>query len=124
MRKSVLVVGALVAMVAGYVLVSAVSVSTAAQEITIKDVMGKAMKGGLCKKVASGKASDEEKKMLVTLFTALNAAKPPKGDEASWKEKTGALLDAAKKIEGGDAAAAKALGKAANRKACHEAHKG
>ena len=31
------------------------------KEITIKDVMKRCMKGGLCKKVATGKASDEEK---------------------------------------------------------------
>src|SRR5688500_6617066 len=67
---------------------------------TIKVVMQKAMKGGLCGKVASSKASDDEKKQLVVLFTDLASNKAPKGDEASWKEKTKALLDAAKSGDG------------------------
>jgi len=85
---------------------------------TIKDVMKVAHKGGLMKKVADGNASDDEKKQLVELYESLAANKPPKGDDADWKTKTDALLDAAKKVDG------KALQKAANCKACHEAHKG
>ena len=84
---------------------------------TIGEVMKVAFKGGLCGKVAGGKASDAEKAQLVELFTSLAANKPPKGDEASWKEKTGALLAAAK---AGDGAALK---KAANCAECHKAHK-
>jgi hypothetical protein len=84
----------------------------------IKEVMQKAMKGGLCGKVASGKASGEEKDQLIDLFTALHANTPPKGDADSWKTKTKALLDAAK---AGDGAALK---KAANCMACHSEHKG
>jgi surface antigen len=89
----------------------------AGDKITIKDVMQKAMKGGLCGKVASGKASDEEKKQLVELFTALAAAKCPKGDADDWKTRTTALLDAAKGTDG------KALKKAADCKGCHSTHK-
>ena len=55
---------------------------------TIKAVMKACMKDGLCKKVASGKADDAEKKTLVENFEALAANKPPKGDADSWKEKT------------------------------------
>jgi hypothetical protein len=86
--------------------------------VSIKVVMAKAMKGGLCGKVAKGDASPEEKKELIALFTDLAANKPPKGEEADWKEKTKALLDAAKADDG------KALKKAANCAACHKAHKG
>jgi hypothetical protein len=85
--------------------------------VSIKTVMKKAMKGGLCGKVASGKASDDEKKQLVALFTDLAANKPPKGDEADWKTRTKALLDAAKADDG------KALKKAADCKGCHSTHK-
>jgi surface antigen len=84
------------------------------KEITIKLVMQKAMKGGLCGKVAKGEASEEEKKQLIEYFTGLTKTTPPKGDEKAWKEKTKALLDAAK---GTDAAALK---KAANCQACHD----
>jgi hypothetical protein len=89
-----------------------------------KEVMGVAMKGGLCKKVASGKADADEKKLLVKLFTKLAASKPPVADDDDWKSKTKALLDAAKAIEKGDDAAGKLLAKAANCAACHKAHKG
>lgn len=85
--------------------------------VTIKEVMKKAMKGGLCGKVASGKANEDEKKELIALFTDLGKNKPPKGDETAWKEKTKALLDAAKADDG------KALKKAANCKACHDVFK-
>ena len=91
---------------------------------TIPQVMAKAMKGGLCKKVASGKASDEEKEQLVELFTSLNKNTPPMGDAKDWQKKTGALLDAAKKAAKGDEKAAKSLGTLANCAACHKAHKG
>ncbi|MCI0681586.1 MAG: hypothetical protein L0Y71_05750 [Gemmataceae bacterium] len=91
---------------------------------TIPEVMAKAMKGGLCKKVATGKASDDEKKELVELFTSLTKNKPPMGDEKAWKKRTTALLEAAKKAAAGDAAGPKALGKLANCAACHKEHKG
>ena len=83
----------------------------------IAEVMKKAMKGGLCGKVASGKASDAEKAELVELFTALCQNTPPKGDAAAWKEKTSALVEAAKKADGA------ALKKLANCGACHKVHK-
>ena len=91
---------------------------------TIPQVMKKAMAGGLCKKVASGKANDEEKTQLVELFTALSQNTPPKGDADDWKSKTKALLEAAKGAAGGDADAAKKLPKLANCNGCHSVHKG
>lgn len=94
-----------------------------APKITIKAVMKEAMKDGLCKKCGSGQASADEKKRLVELFTALHAAKPPKGEAESWNTKTEALIKAAKALEAGDKEAAAALGKAANCGACHGAHK-
>ncbi len=111
--------GMIIAGVAVFALVLGMdsSVDAGKEKASIKVVMQKAMKGGLCSKVASGKASDEEKAKLVALFTDLAAAKCPKGDEASWTAKTKALLDAAKSGDG------KALKKAADCKGCHSAHK-
>ena len=91
---------------------------------TIPEVMAKAMKGGLCKKCANGEGSDEEKKQLVELFTALAANEPPKGEAKSWKAKTSALVSAAKAVAKGDEGAGKKLLGAANCAACHKAHKG
>jgi mono/diheme cytochrome c family protein len=74
--------------------------------------------------VADGKATDEEKAKLVECFEALPANKPPKGEEESWKEKTAALIAAAKDCAAGKEGAGAALGKAANCAGCHGAHKG
>ena len=67
----------------------------------IKDVMKKCMAGGLCKKVASGKASEAEQKELLVMFQSLAANKPPRGDEASWNEKTKSLVDGAQAVVDG-----------------------
>jgi len=93
---------------------------------SIKDVMKKAHGGKpkLCEKVATGKASKEEKQELVELYTALTKNKPPKGDADSWKEKTEALVAAAKACLDDDKEGPDKLKKAVACKSCHEAHKG
>jgi hypothetical protein len=94
-----------------------------AEKITNKQVMAKCMKGGLCAKVAKGEGSAEEKAELLKMFKALAANKPAKGDEASWKAKTKALVDGAQaSVDGKDDAGAQLM-KAANCKACHDVHK-
>jgi len=95
----------------------------AAPKYKTKDVMKKAMKGPLLKKVASGDASDEEKKELHAMMVALSKNKPKKGDEESWKKLTGALVKASQTAVAGDAKAGGMLKKAANCKACHTSHK-
>jgi hypothetical protein len=91
---------------------------------TISEVMQKAHKSGLLKKVATGKADAGEKKELVELYTALAANKPPAGELAAWKKTTGNMLKLAKAVADGDEKAAKQLGKAVNCGACHKAFKG
>lgn len=90
----------------------------------IAEVMAKAMKGGLCKKVAEGKATPAEKDTLIELFEALHANTPPKGSADSWKTKTKGLLDAAKQAKTDPDGAGKALKNLANCAACHKEHKG
>jgi hypothetical protein len=108
-----------------------VSLSSGAdeKEIPIKDVMKKAhtaKKGEkkLCEKVAGGTATKDEKQQLLDLYTALSKNKPPKGEADSWKEKTDALVAAAKACVADDKDGPDKLKKAVNCKACHEAHKG
>lgn len=91
--------------------------------ISTKVVMKRAMKEGLCKKVASGKADDAEKQELLKLFQAMANNDPPKGDAVSWKEKNAALVKAANGIIANDPDAKDALTKAANCKSCHMEHK-
>lgn len=99
-----------------------------ANEDAIKEVMKtyhKAPKGTdpICKKAMDGKASPEELKNLVAGYKVLVGAKPPKGDPASWKDKTTKLLTAAKSLEQGEAGAANKYKEAVNCKACHSVHK-
>jgi hypothetical protein len=122
MRK-LLVAGVMIAF--GWVALGLVTnAEDAKPKHTIKEVMKACMKGGLCKKVADGKASEEEKKQLVEHFEALAGNKPPKGEAADWKSKTDALVAAAKDVAAGKEGAGAALSKAANCMACHSAHKG
>src|SRR5262245_1194218 len=82
----------------------------------IESIMEKAhdKENGLYQKVLKGKASDAEKKELVELYTELAKNKAPKGDAKSWKDKTDALVAAAKEVADGKAAGVKDLQKAAN----------
>ena len=59
---------------------------------TLKEVMGKAHKEGLLKKVTAGDASAEEKAQLLDLYVAMYDHEAPKGDAGSWTEKTSAAV--------------------------------
>src|SRR5437870_5105368 len=104
--------------------VSLVGVSVAEEKkddkkpATIKEIMKKfhsAPKGEqkMCEKFVAGKTTDEETKDILAAYEALGKFKPPKGDEAQWKERTTMLLTAAKDIaakkEGSQDAFAKAV---------------
>ena len=94
-------------------------------DFTISEVMAKAQKSGLFKKVASGKADDDEKKELVKLYTALSQNSPPKGDEKEWKKLTSDMVKAAKAVASGDEKAGKTLQKlGGNCAGCHGKFKG
>ena len=92
----------------------------------IKEVMAVAHKGkeSIVEKIKAGSASDDDKKKLVGLYEALSGFKPPKGDEKSWKDKTDALLAAAKEVADKKDGAVDKLKKASDCKACHSVHKG
>jgi hypothetical protein len=97
-------------------------------EDAIKKVMKeyhKAPKGTdtVSKKAIEGNASQEEIKKLIAGYKIMANTKAPKGDQASWKEKTGKLLAASEGlVKGGDDARAK-YKEAVSCKACHSAHK-
>lgn len=77
----------------------------------------------VCKKASDGKASAAELAGLVAGYKAMSSAKPAKGDEASWKEKTGKLLEATMALQKGAADGAAKYKEAVNCKACHSAHR-
>ncbi len=92
-------------------------------DYTIKEIMKIAGKGGLNKKVASGEATDADKKQLLNLYIAMFEAKPPRGEEGSWMELAGGATLAAAKVAVGREGAEKELAAAFNCKACHANHK-
>jgi mono/diheme cytochrome c family protein len=77
----------------------------------------------LIDKVWSGRASKSEKEQLVELYSSLPLDKPVRGEIAEWKERTEALLAAAKAVANGEKGAEAKLGKAANCAVCHSAHR-
>ena len=97
------------------------------QAKSVKDIMVAANKGddSLFKKVSSGKGTEEDAKKLVEYYDALAAiAKPPNGDEKSWKDKTDALVAASKELVEKKDGALDKLKTASDCKACHSVHKG
>ena len=108
-------------------MVVAYSVAAADPAYTIKEVMNMAHGGGnnsLYAKVVSGKASKEDKDQLVDLYTALPDNTPSKGNEKSWKQKSNALLDAAKAVAENKNGSISKLKSANNCQSCHSAHRG
>lgn len=90
---------------------------------TIKEVMKKAHKDGLMKKIADGGGTKADNEELLDLYKALGKNKQPKGEAESWKTKTKALVDAAQDVVDDKAGARDELKKAANCAECHKAHK-
>ena len=90
-----------------------------AGKYTLKEVMQKSFKqeGNLKDLILDGKATADQKAKFIDYVENLAQYKIRKGDADSWKEKTTALIAAAK---GFDLAA---LEKATNCKACHSVHK-
>ena len=107
-----------------------------ADDITIKVVMKKVNKDGLCKALGMGLAAKEPKwddlatksKELLPLAKAMPENKPPKGSEESWKKFATAYAKAAedldKAVADKDAKAALAAQKViAACGPCHAAHR-
>jgi len=95
------------------------SKSGPAGKYALKEIMQKSFKqeGNLKDLILEGMATDEQKAQFVDYVENLAQFKPRKGDVVSWKEKTDALIAAAKGTD------LPALEKATNCKACHSVHK-
>jgi hypothetical protein len=94
-------------------------------KMTSEEVMEKGFKGdnSLFKKISQGNGTQDDFKQLVELSRELAKNTPPKGDAASWSEKTKALVVAAEALAQGKPGALDAVKAAANCKACHSVHK-
>jgi hypothetical protein len=96
------------------------------KKASIKEVMKAHFKGDTSdiRKASKGELTSEQLASLVSAAKSLPDGKPANGDDASWKEKSNALVAALEKLEKGEAGAAEAVKAAANCKACHDVHKG
>lgn len=101
------------------------SIAPSTLRADISDVMKDAMKGetSLYRKVATGKGTPDDAKKLVDYLKQLPGETPPKGDAASWKEKTETLVKAAEDVQAGKPGALAHLQTVGNCKACHNPHK-
>jgi hypothetical protein len=93
---------------------------------TIEEIMEKAhdKDSGILPKVMKGNGSKDDKQTLVELYTELGKNKPPKGEAKSWKDKTDALLAAAKSVAADEKESLPKLKKASACMDCHKLHKG
>ena len=103
----------------------ALPAADSAAKYTIKEVMKALHKGdvNVGKKVLNGKGDAADFAKLVDCYESLPLNKPPRGEQASWDAKTGALVKSAKSLKAGEAGALEAYKAAANCKACHTEHK-
>jgi len=77
----------------------------------------------ICEKIVEGTATTEELTKTLELYKAACAAKPPKGDDAAYKEKFTKLVVATQDVIAKKDGATAAYKSAVNCKACHSEHK-
>jgi hypothetical protein len=70
-------------------------------------------------KVLDGKATDEEKKVLLALYAELSETTPPKGDVGAWRQRTAALRSSLQDFYDGKAGARERFTQAKDCKSCH-----
>jgi cytochrome c556 len=116
-------------MVVSFLLLSLVGTEASAQgekpKYTISQVMKVVHhpKKGILGRVANGTASKADKEKMLEMYESLAQNKPPAGDIKKWKERTGALVSAAKLVQKSDPGAVDALRAATNCKTCHDTFK-
>lgn len=110
-------------LLAGLIAVQAVGAAPVEPTNSIKDVMKKAHKDGLLKKVLDGQASDEEKKQLLDLYIDMLEGVPEKGEQSAWLMAAGRSVVAAGKVVVGREGSMAELKEATNCKACHDVFK-
>jgi len=101
------------------------SSSATKPSLSIEHIMEDGFKGkeSLSARIAKGQGTAEDFKKIAFLTEELALNQPPKGDLASWTEKTRALKAAADDLVAGKAGAVDAYKSAVNCKACHSVHK-
>ena len=93
--------------------------------LSIEQIMEDGFKGktSLSARISKGQGNEDDFKKMAFLTKELALNHPPKGDLASWTEKTTALKAAADSLVDGKPGALDGFKTAVNCKACHSVHK-
>jgi hypothetical protein len=124
MRRIVTVLSAACMLLGAGVYVAAQAADEVKAKYDIKAVMKEAHGQKLRDKIIAGNATREDKEKLLDLYLSLLENKPPKGEDAAWHAKAGAVVAAAAKVVVGREGAVEELKTATNCAACHKEHKG
>jgi hypothetical protein len=91
----------------------------------IKDMMERTHKGAdnIASEVRNGRGTVDDQKKLLAEYKAIGAIKPPRGDEKSWKARTGAVIQALTELVEKKPGAVDRLHAATECRACHEVHR-
>ena len=109
-------------------LIIAASLVFAADDNPIKKAMACAHKAPqgekkLCEKIVGGTATEAEVKTALDAYKAMADCKPPRGEQAAFKEKVAKLIGATEDVLAKKSGASDAYKAAVNCKACHTDHK-
>src|SRR4051812_24090178 len=77
----------------------------------------------LNEKIADGTATDEEVKKALELYRAMADTKPPRGDEAAFKDRVAKVVAATEELAAKKPEGVAHYKEAINCKACHSEHK-
>ena len=97
------------------------NVAAEEKKMSLEDIMDKFHKGkeAPVNAVKAGTATEAQLKEFLEAYKTMAATKPPQGDEAEWKKKTGALVDATQGLLDKKEGALEAYKTAVDCKACH-----
>lgn len=91
----------------------------------IKDIMTRSHKGrdNIASEVRNGRGTEDDQKKLRAEYQAIAALKPSRGDEKSWKAKTGAVIAALTDLIDKKPGALDRVHATTECRGCHEAHR-
>jgi hypothetical protein len=92
---------------------------------TVKAIMEETHKGAdnPASEVRHGRGTEEQQKILLKAYEELAAMKPPRGDAAGWKARTGAVIAALNDVIAKKGGAVDRLYSATDCRACHDQHR-
>ncbi len=109
----------------GSVILALLMLGAASQAKTVKEIMARTHKGrdNIASEVRNGLGTPDDAKKLLAEYRTLASLKPPLGDEASWKRRTGAVIAALTDLVDKKPGAVDRVHSTTECRFCHEAHR-